>query len=143
MKKFVIHFLFVFLLASCASNQQAPSTQKTGTRYSLAESFAYERAASIAQVVPLKLGRFTLFQALANKSDVHLLLKTDTSTTTLDSVAGELTTISQGFCNDKKVSLVINQGVKYLLTVQNSLGTPVAVAHINTTTCSTSNFIAQ
>lgn len=138
--KNILSCIFVLLtLISCTSTRNQANNKKS--QVPLAETFAYERAASIAQVVPMKIGNFILNKASSDKANVYLSLQVaKNQQINSNYVTNELNNISKGFCRDKKISLVIAQGVSYYLTVK-AMNNSIATAVVNMQSCENMSFI--
>lgn len=134
--------IFASMLSACTSSNHI--SHSSGQRPPLAESFAYERAASISQVIPIKIGRFLLEKSVANKSTVYLSLRAlnvdDTNAFTIES---EMNAIGNGLCQDKKTYLVIQQGVVYHFSFFNVQKIKLSDAIVNRETCVTKSFAVE
>ncbi|PID63744.1 MAG: hypothetical protein CR974_01245 [Gammaproteobacteria bacterium] len=127
-------------LSACVSQRPARLPQHFSRP--LAESFAYERAASIAQVVPMKMGRFILESARAQQATVIMTLRgVNIADRDRQAVISEVSAIGAGLCYDKKSALVIQQGVTYRLEVSNARKAHLLSADINSATCASRHFI--
>ncbi len=138
--KNILGSVFVLLaLISCSGVKQQKNNKKL--QQPLAETFAYERAASIAQVLPMKMGDFILNKANSDKANVYLFLQlANNAKSNRSAITEDLNNISNIFCRDKKVSLVIAQGVSYYLIVKDT-NQNIATAVINKQSCAAMDFI--
>ncbi len=139
------HVLCIILglsLSACVSNK--PTSFPKQLHRPLAESFAYERASSIAQVTPMKIGRFVLENAKAKEAMVTLSLRA-VNVTENDPIAvmSEVTAIAEGFCYDKKSALIIQQGVTYNIVAKNMHKAYLLNALVSNETCMSKKFIVS
>ncbi len=139
--QWLLYIILGGTLCACVSNK--PTFPKQLHR-PLAESFAYERASSIAQVIPMKIGRFVLESAKAREAMVTLSLRA-VNIAEKDPIAvmSEVTAIAEGFCYDKKSALIIQQGVTYNIVAKNMNKAHLLNALVSDETCTSKKFIVS